>query len=528
MRPFIWLVAGALLLGIGIRTSAIALGAVWLALTFLVRAVRTTPPSHGLPSAGLALYAALAFGNRGILPVDDPLYFVVVVVMAAVALAPFAVDRLVEPRIAGPLSTLVFPLAWVAEEFLRSRLPGSGTWGSIAYSQYGNLPLAQLAACTGIWGITFLIAWFASTANWAWARGFAWSGVRGPLSTYAAVLSAISILGVARLVREPRPTNTIRAAVVSLQRDLLTPAEMARIADGRINIADGGPVAEKLARLHEWFFENTEREARAGARLVAWPEMSFLVLADDEAAALERARRLAAREHIYLAMGLGTVRPGVPKPFENKTALIDPSGRMAYSYLKSRPVPGWEERVMRRGDGHLPVATTELGRMATSICFEADFPEFVRPIGSARADLWILPANDWAAIKRTHFEMAAFRAIENGTPILRAASSGISGVFDPLGRVLGLTDHFSGPPTMVSEVPVGGVATVYARTGDLFAWLCVAGCVAAGLVALTAGRSRSLHPLDGSRPGITNPLEGDRGGGIITAGLRSVSKGGRA
>jgi apolipoprotein N-acyltransferase len=34
--------------------------------------------------------------------------------------------------------------------------------------------------------------------------------------------------------------------------------------------------------------------------------------------------------------------------------------------------------------------------------------------------------NDWAAIKRIHFAMAAFRAIENGTPILRPASFGVS------------------------------------------------------------------------------------------------------
>jgi apolipoprotein N-acyltransferase len=27
------------------------------------------------------------------------------------------------------------------------------------------------------------------------------------------------------------------------------------------------------------------------------------------------------------------------------------------------------------------------------------------------------------------------------------------------------------------QVPVGGVRTLYARTGDLFAWLCVAGLV---------------------------------------------------
>ena len=188
-------------------------------------------------------------------------------------------------------------------------------------------------------------------------------------------------------------------------------------------------------------------------------------------------------------MGIGVVRPGAPKPFQNKTVLVDPSGRIAYSYLKSRPVIGWEESVMQPGDGHLPVIATELGRISTAICFDGDYPDFVRQVGRGEADLWILPVNDWAAIKRIHFEMAAFRAIENGTPILRPTSFGVSGAFDSWGRVLGTTDHFTGAPTMVAQVPVGHVPTLYPRVGDLFAWLCVAGCALAPVLARRRGRS---------------------------------------
>jgi hypothetical protein len=46
----------------------------------------------------------------------------------------------------------------------------------------------QAAAFAGIWGITFLMAWFASTFDWAWSRGFDWNVVRAPVLTYAAVL----------------------------------------------------------------------------------------------------------------------------------------------------------------------------------------------------------------------------------------------------------------------------------------------------------------------------------------------------
>jgi len=63
---------------------------------------------------------------------------------------------------------------------------------------------------------------------------------------------------------------------------------------------------------------------------------------------------------------------------------------------------------------------------------------------------------------------------------VRPAASGISSAIDPWGRVLGVSDFFSpGDRTLTAQVPIGGFRTLYARTGDLFAWLCVAGLVAA-------------------------------------------------
>src|SRR5204862_1417046 len=131
-------------------------------------------------------------------------------------------------RMGGLGSTLIFPMALVAVEFLRSRFAPGATWGSIAYTQYGYLPLMQLAAFAGIWSITFLIAWFGSTFEMAWSRGFDRSVVRGPVLAYTVVLGAVIVGGSLRLAFAPTDQTTIRVAAVNRPVDLFPPGEMTR------------------------------------------------------------------------------------------------------------------------------------------------------------------------------------------------------------------------------------------------------------------------------------------------------------
>jgi apolipoprotein N-acyltransferase len=489
----VWLVVGASLVAVVARVAVPP--ATWLALTFLLHASRSMTAVHGIPSVWLAVYAALAIGSRGMLPVSGPAYFAIVALNATTFALPFVIDRVVAARLGGLGLTLIFPIAFVAAEFLRSRLSPAATWFSVAYTQYGYLPVMQVAAFVGIWGITFSIAWFASTFDWAWNRGFEWSVVRTPVLTCVAVLGVIVFGGSARIALAPTDRPSRRVATLNRPVDLFLPGEMTRIAEGRLSPDERGRLADKLARLHDWFLDGSRREARAGARLIAWPEQSLLIFEDDEPAFIGRAQRLAADEQIYLAIGMGTVYPGAALPFENKLVLIDPTGAIIVSYLKSHAVTGWEAGIMRRGDGRVPVVATGDGRIASAICFDADFPEFIRQAGLGFADLLIVPANEWQEIKNIHAQMAAFRAIENGVSLVRPAASGISTAFDPWGRLLGLSDYFApGDRTLTVQVPVGGIRTLYTATGDLFAWLCVAGLLMALGIAAVTPRARPSLP----------------------------------
>ena len=178
--------AGSALMAAVGRTASLPY-APWIALPCLLYGVRSLPAGIGLLSLAVTLYVAVAVGLRGVVPAPDPLYFAILVPTVAGTFTPFAIDRLVAARWEHWLSTLLFPLACVAVDFANARLGPYASNGSIAYSQSDNLPLIQVAAVTGIYGVTFLVTWFGSTLTWAITRGPQWSVIGTPVVVCAAI-----------------------------------------------------------------------------------------------------------------------------------------------------------------------------------------------------------------------------------------------------------------------------------------------------------------------------------------------------
>jgi len=474
MTPFVWLAIGGVFATLCLGRGTIPLAA-WLAPIFLLRFARTTPPFPGLLSIWLVLLVAGFVSNRGVIPLSGFAYFGVVLMIAIALTLSYVTDRLLASKFAGLASTLIFPLVCVTVEFINTQTGPFGSWGSVAYTQYGNLPLMQLASVTGIFGITFLIAWLASVVNWAWDYNFAWSAIRVGVLLYAGVFCLVMLAGATRPGFDVSDVKSIRLAVISGPEGIINPGEEVRFLHGDVRDEERTQLRQAFERLEDWFLENTRREARAGARIVLWPEVNLLLFKEDETAFLKRAQRLAGEEQIYLLMGIGVVRLGVSRPLENKALFLNPAGEIEFSYLKSRLVPGGEGTVGSRGNGNLPIRDTQHGRMAAAICYDMDFPQLIHQVGCAEANLLLVPANDWETIKHLHYRMATFRAIENGVSVVRATKSGLSGAVDAFGRTLAVTDHFSsGSQVMVAQVPLTSVRTIYTCVGDLFAWLCVA------------------------------------------------------
>jgi apolipoprotein N-acyltransferase len=466
--------AALLLLANGANTVPLA---AWLAPVFVLRFVRRQSLKIGLPVAYLLLVAEFAFQFRGMVPIPGVAYYIFLGVWGIPLILPYVMDRLLAHKLTGITASLVFPTAWAVTEYLLSRGP-YGTWGSAAYSQYGNLPLLQLVSVTGLWGITFLIGWFAAACNWLWEEGLDSKPARAGAWLCAGTVAAVMLLGGARMALFPPSSLTVRVASISKRKvePELSDAVSERMFEGKATSEDMDAIQRWATAMEDDLLSRAEREMQAGAKIVFWGETNAPVLKEGEAAFVTRGVDIAAKYHVYLGMALGVWNKDQTPPLENKLILIQPNGLVAWEYNKARPVPGPEAAMQVRGDGKLRALDTPYGRLSSIICFDGDFPQLLAQAGALRADVMLDPSNDWRAIDPWHTQMASFRAIEQGVNLIRQTSQGLSAAFDYQGRRLAAMDHYqTADYAMVSQVPTRGARTIYSRLGDWFAWLCLAG-----------------------------------------------------
>jgi apolipoprotein N-acyltransferase len=77
----------------------------------------------------------------------------------------------------------------------------------------------------------------------------------------------------------------------------------------------------------------------------------------------------------------------------------------------------------------MPALNTNYGKIAAAICYDGDFPNFIRSAGKNKAEIMFLPANDWKEIDPIHTHMAITRAVENGFSLVRPGRSGVIGCY---------------------------------------------------------------------------------------------------
>ncbi|MCQ2591566.1 MAG: apolipoprotein N-acyltransferase [Treponema sp.] len=111
-------------------------------------------------------------------------------------------------------------------------------------------------------------------------------------------------------------------------------------------------------------------------------------------------------------------------------------------------------------------------RICTPICFDDSFTDVMRPLFNNGAELFVNITDDSWSLKKSsetqHFVIASYRAIEYRTTLIRSANAGYSVVLDPTGKILVDQPMFEASSASY-DVPIySRTITTYAKYGN---WL---------------------------------------------------------
>ena len=173
----------------------------------------------------------------------------------------------------------------------------------------------------------------------------------------------------------------------------------------------------------------------------------------------------------------------------NSVFALDPDGVIQATYDKAHLVPFGEVIPFRNilqkigldtlvpgsynfseGPGPRTLSIPGLPSFGPLVCYEIIFPGSVIEPGNRPAWLLNLTNDAWFGTSsgpHQHLALARLRAIEEGLPVVRVAGTGISGVIDPFGRILGKID-LQTQGTLDAELPKPLAAPpLFAHTGNI-------------------------------------------------------------
>jgi len=392
---------------------------------------------------------------------------------------------LITRRAAGQRIPLIIAFAgcWIVAEWLRSWLFTGYAWNPLAMAALGPFDRPGLAATApwlGTYGLSGLVVLLAGCWLMAWHLRTRRLVALG-LALIPVVLFLLpSVSGVA-------PEGTLRFTLVQpdiRQETLNDPAQF--VSQFR-----------KTAGLSEPLSPDS------GTRLVLWPESGVpFYLADGYPRHFYIAGQyeldpLMVRRTIGDTIGVGSllltgavdleVQDGNAVAARNVITAIGDDGSIAGSYAKAHLVPFGEYLPLRAlleplgatrlvpgsidfwpGPGAQTIDLGAWGRAGMQICYEIVFSGQVTDRND-RPDYIFNPSNDgwfgeWGPPQ--HLAQARMRAIEEGLPVLRSTTTGISAVIDADGIVRQyIPRHEAG--RLDGFVPPAHSPTLFARAGNM-------------------------------------------------------------
>nr|WP_255405900.1 apolipoprotein N-acyltransferase [Novosphingobium sp. CF614] len=380
---------------------------------------------------------------------------------------------------------LAFAAAWIVTEWMRAWVFTGFAWNPLGVALLGRFDARGLALVTpwigtyGLSGLLVLLAGLPGTCLRAGMRRWLWAV---PVLVIAAALSALMVL----------PDPWARREEGAIRFTLIQP-------DLRQEIVDDPRYYEanfiKMARL-------SLPRAAGEKRVVFWPESGLgdylrdgypdyfyqmYTYAGDPVIARERIGRVIGAYGLLLTGGVDLVIKNDEEiAARNSVTAIDGGGDILAGYSKAHLVPYGEYLPLRwllepLGASRLVAGALDFwpgpgprsydfgtwGKAGIQICYEIVFSgEVVDPMN--RPDYIYNPSNDgwfgaWGPPQ--HLAQARLRAIEEGLPIVRSTTTGISAVVDADGIVrAALARHTAG--RIDGRIPPPHEPTAFARYGN--------------------------------------------------------------
>jgi apolipoprotein N-acyltransferase len=389
-------------------------------------------------------------------------------------------------------------LLWVGQEFLRDRVPFDGfPWGRLAFGQ-ANGPLLHLAAIGGAPLVSFAVA-LAGTL-------VAYLLVEAQVSRPAVLALGATAVAVAAPLAIPLPTaGTSRggapaSAVVAAIQGNVPRLGLEAFAQKRAVTANHLQETQLLAR-----------QVAAGRspqpRFVIWPENADDL--DPRTDVTSRAQIDTAAAALNVPILVGAVLDSGPHHVLNTGIVWSPTTGPGQIYVKRHLVPfgeylpfrGLMTTISSRFDliakdflpGHRPGTLTIAGvPVADAICFEVADDTVVRQAVTGGGRLLVVQTNnasyeqpgDSGSGGETAQQLAIsrLRAVEHGRAVVVAATSGVSAMIAPNGKILARTGVFR-PASLDMRLPLRDPLTIADRVGPWPEWI----LSAAGLLALLLG-----------------------------------------
>jgi len=428
-------------------------------------------PELGPGRAALAAFVAAAGGAAGfVVAYWSALPPGMLALLLVAVPAPWTVVAVVWRVIARRTGPVVTALAWAAlvplAEYLVARVSPNGTFGSLAYTQASVLAIIQLAAVTGIRGISFVVSLGSATLAVMWRSRDSRSAREAAFGVAALVVAATLVYGDLRLAA-PSPSAIVRVGLAAADTTNRPFAENARDA---LRVARG--YAARVAAL-----------APRGLQYVVLPEKFVAVRPPDDYGVRVVLAGVARRYRVTVVAGLNAIGQTPPHNF---ATVFGPDGLTVLDYDKVHLVPGLEDGYHKGGTpGLLPDTAVAAG---VAICKDLDFVPTGLAYARAGVGLVLVPAWDFGADGWLHSRMAVLRGVEGGYAVARAATDGLLTVSDARGRIVAERSSRDASEVLVSAgVRVAPGGTIYSRSGDWFAALCLLVVVLAALAARRRG-----------------------------------------